>query len=77
MGDGYVPLPTHYYIIVLACKQGDLKTCTEKDMDILSFVIPHIPNVPNCMVSIQLYFQVRVLMSKEGEIIHNLKKKSF
>jgi hypothetical protein len=52
VNDGAVPLPTHYYIMVIACKKGGITHCKNDDIELLSFILPHVPVVPNCMVSL-------------------------
>ena len=51
VGKDGVPVPTHYYIIIISCKHGDILNCITTDLELLSFILPHLPAVPNCMVS--------------------------
>ncbi|VDI60927.1 ectonucleotide pyrophosphatase/phosphodiesterase family member 1/3 [Mytilus galloprovincialis] len=49
VGKDGVPVPTHYYIIIISCKHGDILNCITTDLELLSFILPHLPAVPNCM----------------------------
>ena len=48
LDDSNIPIPSHYYVIALRC---DSASCDD-DMTYTTqaFVIPHTPNITNCMV---------------------------
>ncbi|KAJ8305988.1 hypothetical protein KUTeg_016533 [Tegillarca granosa] len=48
-GNDTFAVPSHIYIIMIKCKTvGDMLPCN-RNVDIQSFVLPHIPVIPNCM----------------------------
>lgn len=48
VGDGPVPVPSHYYISATRCSPGILN-CTEPE--IMTAILPHRPYIYNCWVS--------------------------
>ena len=58
-----VPLPTHFFVILMKCQNNSttLNACSEDDLDILSFVLPHQPKTHNCIVSIIFFCICRSL----------------
>lgn len=44
-----VSVPTHYYMVLLRCSHSNPVNCTDMDYDAQSFILPHLPNVTNCM----------------------------
>ena len=48
-GTSNIAIPTHFYIVLIRCTTSDCST--EMDYDIISFILPHVEEVPNCMVS--------------------------
>ncbi|KAK3089994.1 hypothetical protein FSP39_008300 [Pinctada imbricata] len=49
--DDVVPVPTHFYIILMKCNDStiQLDLCQEQGIQILSFILPHVPTITNCM----------------------------
>lgn len=62
-----IPLPTHFYLILIRCKnsshQSPLTNCPVEDLDTISFILPNIPSIPNCMVSV-IFYAVHEKMSE-------------
>ncbi|WAR23185.1 PDE-like protein [Mya arenaria] len=43
------PLPSHIYFILTKCKDGHALSQCGIDLDVLPFIIPHLPKIPNCL----------------------------
>ena len=44
-----IAIPTHFYVVLLRC-DGTADCSDEMNYNVMSYVIPHIPEVNNCMV---------------------------
>lgn len=68
-----IPLPTHFYVILIRCQnplhQSQLASCPVGDLDIMSFILPNIPSIPNCMVGYLLCLLTKINMFEKIEII--------
>ena len=47
---GNVPIPTHYYVSIQKCSSFDTNMACFTSLDLLSFILPHIPNPHSCWV---------------------------
>ena len=48
--DEEIPIPSDIYIILAKCKTQNQELPCNGDIDVLSFILPHLPEIPNCLV---------------------------
>ena len=52
VGDGSsIALPTHFFMILVKCKNPSHTLPCGDDFDVMSFILPHVDTMPNCLVS--------------------------
>lgn len=71
-----IPLPTHFYLILIRCKnsshQSPLSNCPIEDLDTISFILPNIPSIPNCMPE-EEYLRENVARIRDIELLTGLR----
>ncbi|XP_056017946.1 uncharacterized protein LOC125670329 isoform X2 [Ostrea edulis] len=72
VGSKKIPLPTHFYVILVRCTNLTLKSCPVEDLDILSLILPNIPSVPNCMPE-EEYLRENVARIRDIELLTGLR----
>lgn len=47
-----IVLPTHFFMSLVKCKSPSDKFPCGDDFDVMSFILPHVDTIPNCLVSV-------------------------
>lgn len=45
-------LPTHFFMTLVKCKNPSDKFPCGEDFDVMSFILPHVDTIPNCLVRV-------------------------
>lgn len=48
-------LPTHFFMTLVKCKNPSDKFPCGDDFDVMSFILPHVDTIPNCLVSVSFF----------------------
>ncbi|XP_064605708.1 uncharacterized protein LOC135470602 [Liolophura sinensis] len=70
-GEDKVPIPTHYYIVMMKCSDATETSCDQGGVDIVSFVLPHLNTIPNCMEPLA-YLKDNVVRIRDIELLTGL-----
>ena len=64
VGDGSsIALPTHFFMILVKCKNPSHTLPCGDDFDVMSFILPHVDTMPNCLVSRRLLILLLCLIN--------------
>ncbi|XP_062607940.1 uncharacterized protein LOC134269752 isoform X1 [Saccostrea cucullata] len=72
VGNSSLVLPTHFYMIIVKCKDASQAFPCGDDFDVLSFILPHVDNIPNCLTEDQ-YLSDNVARVRDIELLTGLK----
>lgn len=50
-----IVLPTHFFMTLMKCKNPSDKFPCGEDFDVMSFILPHVDTIPNCLVSVSFF----------------------
>ncbi|KAK7482281.1 hypothetical protein BaRGS_00026524, partial [Batillaria attramentaria] len=66
-----VPLPTHFYMSLMRCEDDSDSVPCSRDTELLSFILPHLQMVPNCL-DFQTYLMDNVVRVRDIELLSGL-----
>lgn len=68
-----VPIPTHYFFVITRCiNDVNLHSCLPQNIDVLSFILPHLPEPENCQ-PLEAYLLKHSARVKDVEILTGLR----
>lgn len=47
-----LPVPTHFYMIIVKCRKVGVYLPCNGDVNVVSYILPHVEKIPNCLVSL-------------------------